>query len=50
MRQAASSATNCQSSKLPASCGGPQNLVGAWPFQRDLGDVNDGRIADRIDP
>ena len=50
MRQAASSATNCQSSKLRASCGGPQNLAGPWPFQRYLGNVNDGRIADRIDP
>src|SRR5206468_7816764 len=50
MRQAASGAANCQTTKLRASCDGPQTLPGAWPFQCHLGDVNDGRIADRIDP
>src|SRR4029450_1984079 len=50
MRQAASSAVNCQRSKPRASCGSPQDFAGAWPFERDLGDVNDGRIGDRIDP
>src|SRR6187200_703582 len=50
MRQVASSTTNCQSSKLLASRRGPQDFAGAWPFERDLGDVNDSRIADRIDP